>query len=247
MDDRTERQSAQYGFPYHHIPHFDAQGRPRRSRVVDWGYEYLCYVEHVVRRIAEGSPQSILDVGCGDGYLLTHLGGVVPHRRGVDFDERALGFARAFAPDATFEVRDVASIDELFDVVTAIEVMEHVPDDLEAGFLSACADRVAPGGRLILTIPSVNQPLNPKHFRHYDRAMLEQRLSALSDFSTASIYYYYQVTRFERAYRWIASRMMGSGDIPIVRRWLWSHITDAAGRAGDSNGTHVIAILTRNA
>jgi 2-polyprenyl-3-methyl-5-hydroxy-6-metoxy-1,4-benzoquinol methylase len=102
----------------------------------------------VVRRLMAGfegtldelftlaDPQSLLDVGCGEG-VLTHqwaqrLG---DERRvvGIDLDDPALHveWAKRTAPNLEYRVMKAENLpfaDDEFDAATAIEVLEHVPD-----------------------------------------------------------------------------------------------------------------------
>jgi 2-polyprenyl-3-methyl-5-hydroxy-6-metoxy-1,4-benzoquinol methylase len=85
---------------------------------------------------ARADPQSLLDVGCGEG-VLTHqwaqrLG---DERRvvGIDLDDPALHveWAKRTAPNLEYRVMKAENLpfaDDEFDAATAIEVLEHVPD-----------------------------------------------------------------------------------------------------------------------
>src|SRR3546814_6730143 len=91
----------------------------------------------------------------------------VPSITGVDRSPRAIRFARAFHPDIDFRVGDASSLSDQFDLVTAIEVLEHVPNDELPAFIRALRDRCRPGGYLIVSVPSALMPVQSKHFRHY--------------------------------------------------------------------------------
>jgi 2-polyprenyl-6-hydroxyphenyl methylase / 3-demethylubiquinone-9 3-methyltransferase len=97
----------------------------------------------------------VLDVGCGGGLLcepLARLGATVT---GIDLVPAHLEVARAHAQAAGLEVsyREIAA-EQLaaqgasFDLVCAMEVVEHVAD--VRGFLSTCAALVRPNGALVL-------------------------------------------------------------------------------------------------
>jgi SAM-dependent methyltransferase len=176
-DEEFERQDALYAFPYHWLPHLDARGTVRLHRELSWGLDYLTYVTHVVGLIRELQPESLCDVGCGDGRLVNLASAFVPRVVGVDVSERAVAFARAFNPGARIVCQDVSEVGGNFDVVTLIEVLEHVPSESMGDFIRAVADRVRTGGHLIVTVPSKNVPTSKKHYRHYDLDRLVDTLS----------------------------------------------------------------------
>ncbi|MDO8421542.1 MAG: class I SAM-dependent methyltransferase [Parvibaculum sp.] len=246
VPDIQRRQQDQYVYPYHHIPFLDERGQGRRSRMLDWGFEYLLYNHKVVEIINALTPNSVLDVGCGDGYLLGQLPDTIQKRVGVDINARALGFAKAFFPNVEFKNCDVSEIEETFDVVCAIEVIEHIPDDSVANFLALISARVSPGGSLIISVPTTNEPLNSKHFRHYDLPLLEAHLSSLpSDFMIVKTQYYYRKTLWERIYRKLTKNLLIQGEIPLMRRFVWQNAKNQAGKATSANGLHLIAILRK--
>lgn len=61
----------------------------------------------------------------------------------------------------------MTSSGETFDLVTLIEVLEHIPHDLCSQFLRCLGNLVNPGGALILTVPHKNQKMPRKHYRHF--------------------------------------------------------------------------------
>ncbi len=81
---RFEIQDAQYDFPYHYIPYLDGERGPQVYSYLDWGLQYLTYMTYVRYLILSFEPNSVLDVGCGEGRLLSMLGNRVPKRVGVD-------------------------------------------------------------------------------------------------------------------------------------------------------------------
>ena len=100
--------------------------------------------------------RTALDVGCGAGLLtepLARLGAAVT---GIDAAPELIEAARAHA-DAqglAIDYRAVAveDVDGQFDLVTSLEVIEHVADP--QGFVAALARRLAPGGLMILSTPN---------------------------------------------------------------------------------------------
>ena len=107
------------------------------------------------RRIRPFAGLEVLDVGCGAGLLaepLARLGATVT---GIDpaSDPLEVGRRRAEAAGLEIDYRnagieDLAGAERRFDLVAALEVVEHVPDP--ARFIAACVSLVRPGGALVL-------------------------------------------------------------------------------------------------
>ncbi len=174
--DKFDLQDRHYAFPYHHLPHFE-DGIGFRTRTLGWGLKYLCYLQHILLDIESLRPESILDVGCGDGRLLGMVAGS-SRKLGIDLSERAVGFARVFHPSIEYKVGSVAELVENFDVVTMIEVLEHVPDASVATVLKAVYERLNPGGTLIISVPTTVVKTLAKHYRHYTASLLRQQLES---------------------------------------------------------------------
>lgn len=163
-----------YDFPYHFLP--DAK-TPTLSRTLDWGLKYWACVRHVADMVRELHPTTMLDVGCGDGRLLAELRSNVPERAGVDTSFRAVQMARALVPGADFHVGSASDLKGKFDLVTCIHTLEHIQPDECTGFVKTLADRLAPGGALIVAVPSVVRPVNPKHYQHFSEGTLRTILA----------------------------------------------------------------------
>jgi 2-polyprenyl-6-hydroxyphenyl methylase/3-demethylubiquinone-9 3-methyltransferase len=101
--------------------------------------------------------KAALDVGCGAGLLcepLARLGGMVT---GVDAAAENVMAAAAHAEGAGLPIRYMAgeagTLDiGTFDLVTSMEVIEHVAD--KPAFVAALAARLAPGGLMVLSTPN---------------------------------------------------------------------------------------------
>ena len=100
--------------------------------------------------------KSALDVGCGAGLLTEPLARLGAKVTGVDASPQVIAVAREHAASAglpiDYRVADVASLEGGFDLVTAMEVVEHVAEP--AVFVKALAKRLAPGGLLIMSTPN---------------------------------------------------------------------------------------------
>jgi len=110
--------------------------------------------------------KKILDVGCGGGILSESMAARGAAVTGIDASRAALTSARLHLVESGVEVDYVCATAEQmaeqrpgeFDVVTCMELLEHVPDP--ASVVSACARLARPGGELIFS--TINR--NPKAY-----------------------------------------------------------------------------------
>ena len=105
---------------------------------------------------AKAAPSSVLDIGCGEGVLTLEWAERLGDGRvvGIDLDDPKLRaeWAARTRPNLEFRVEEATSLsfrDDEFDMVAAIEVLEHVPDP-EATLAEMA--RVA-RGRLLASVP----------------------------------------------------------------------------------------------
>lgn len=96
---------------------------------------------------------NILDVGCGGGLVSEPLSRLGANTLGIDADEQAIAVATNHAEQtgasARYQQTSVEDVTDTYDVVLALEIVEHVNDP--QAFIQACASRVKPGGILILS------------------------------------------------------------------------------------------------
>jgi 2-polyprenyl-6-hydroxyphenyl methylase/3-demethylubiquinone-9 3-methyltransferase len=106
------------------------------------------------RRPLEG--KTALDVGCGAGLLTEPLARLGAQVTGIDAAPELISVARAHATSMGLQIEyDAVALETIaakFDLVTALEVIEHVADP--AGFVHSLAARLAPGGLMILSTPN---------------------------------------------------------------------------------------------
>jgi len=94
----------------------------------------------------------VLDVGSDDGAMFEYLGDRIGSGLGVDHGVESVPSKGRWRVIAGTFPDDVP--DGRFDVITALAVLEHIPNDSLASFRDACIERLVPGGRFIATVPS---------------------------------------------------------------------------------------------
>jgi 2-polyprenyl-6-hydroxyphenyl methylase/3-demethylubiquinone-9 3-methyltransferase len=108
----------------------------------------------------------VLDVGCGGGILSESMSEKGADVIGIDLGEKALKVAKLHQLESGSQVDyQLIAVEELasqqpesFDVVTCMEMLEHVPDP--AAIIDACARLVKPGGSVFFS--TINR--NPKAY-----------------------------------------------------------------------------------
>ena len=112
------------------------------------------------------SGKKVLDVGCGGGILSESMAAKGARVTGIDLSERPLSVARLHLLESgqNVDYRNIATetlAEEMpgaFDVVTCLEMLEHVPDPEST--VRACAALVKPGGEVFFS--TINR--NPKSY-----------------------------------------------------------------------------------
>lgn len=130
-----------------------------------------------------GQSRRVVDLGCGAGAMLGMLSdfGVV---EAMDTSSEAVELCRSRFPDVDVRVGRVPeSLPEpgSADLVTAFDVLEHIPDDRNA--VLAIAQAMGPGAFFVCTVPAYQWLWGPHdqlnhHQRRYTRAQLVDLLSA---------------------------------------------------------------------
>ena len=109
---------------------------------------------------------SILDVGCGYGYLLARFGGW-ERRVGVELSGHAGPLARRHAGAGVVQadLQGLLPFGQAFDVVVAINVIEHLPDP--AAGAQAIRDVLRPGGLCVVHLPTISGPVSRLLYRFF--------------------------------------------------------------------------------
>lgn len=123
-------------------------------------------VDYIDRQCGGLDGKLVLDIGCGGGLLCEAMASRGARVTGIDLAEKSLQVARLHLHESGLEVdyqhasaEDFAAdSDTRYDVVTCLEMLEHVPDP--GSIVHAAATLLKPGGRLVLS--TINR--NPKAF-----------------------------------------------------------------------------------
>lgn len=119
-----------------------------------------------IDNLAPVAEQKVLDVGCGGGILAEAIAQRGAQVTGIDMGDAPLGVAKLHQLESGLSIdyqkstaEDFAKNHEnAFDVVTCLEMLEHVPDP--SSVVRACTQMVKPGGHVFFS--TINR--NPKAF-----------------------------------------------------------------------------------
>ena len=156
-----------------------------------------------------GTRPRLLDIGCGDARF-TADAVRVSRAVGVDVSRRALGFARELVPDARFLASAGAALpfkSESFDVVTLLDVIEHIPDRDEPRVIDEARRVLRRGGRLVVSTNTDRSARERKHYRHYSLPRFRSLFDGFAEIQLAGLIPYFPTLRL-----WMAS--------PIVWRFV---------------------------
>ena len=119
-----------------------------------------------IRQYAKLAGSKALDIGCGGGILAESMSACNATVTGIDMAEAPLAVARLHQHESGAEVDYRESTAESlaaeepgqYDVITCLEMLEHVPDPSQV--IRSCAELVKPGGHVFFS--TINR--NPKSF-----------------------------------------------------------------------------------
>ena len=108
------------------------------------------------------SGLTVLDIGCGGGLIAESLARLGAKVTGIDPAERNIAIAKGHAEPQGLtidyrasRVEDLVTSGERFDIVTCLEVVEHVPD--VSAFIAECSKVLRPGGLIVFS--TINRTL----------------------------------------------------------------------------------------
>ncbi len=135
------------------------------------------YYDISLKLLGNLTGQRCLDFGGGDGAmasLLTNKGAKVTI---FDIDPLALRLSKQ--DNRLTQVwgrKDLPFQNGIFDIVTMLEALEHIPPELDNYALRECQRVLSAEGKLVVSVPSVKKPVNNAHYRHYSHDQLREKL-----------------------------------------------------------------------
>jgi len=120
--------------------------------------------------------QKVLDIGCGDGYVLGNIMNSIGFTIGIGFDpelDTDLMHQVMESNPGYILVNQKSFLDGMrFDLVLLLDVLEHVDDDLDL-LSNIVSDLAAPSGHLLITVPAFSSLFSPhdvflNHRRRYN-------------------------------------------------------------------------------
>ena len=136
----------------------------------------------------------VLDIGCGSGLMLSALERI-GQTYGMDMSDEAISFSKELFSgrvEKGFLPNQVPFDKDFFNLITALDVIEHIDEDVEA--LKAIRALLVADGKAVITVPACmwlwsNFDEMNEHKRRYTLAELKQKLE-LAGFSIEKISYY---------------------------------------------------------
>jgi 2-polyprenyl-3-methyl-5-hydroxy-6-metoxy-1,4-benzoquinol methylase len=189
----------------------------------------VSYVLPKILRFLPARNLRILDVGCGNGFMVKELADRGHHSLGLDPSETGIRIARHSNPKLRFEVAsaydDLRELVGEVDVVLASEVIEHLY--LPKAFLRRAFACLNPGGLLIVTTPYHGywKNLALSLFNHWDSHLtVDWDGGHIKFFSEKTLSKMITEIGFQRV------RFNNAGRAP----WLWKSIVCAAEKPKNS-------------
>lgn len=134
---------------------------------------------------------TVLEVGCGSGVGCVFLAQHAAHVTGIDCNRTEIQEARKInrRSNVSFHVQDLFQMPEAekFDVVTALDVIEHMPKRVGHQLVSAMARHLKPTGMLVIGTPSVHSYKyqgalsRASHIKCYDQEELVELMDHYCD------------------------------------------------------------------
>jgi len=122
--------------------------------------QFIC--QHISEQQTDLFGKDVIDVGCGGGILTESLAKLGANATGIDMGTEPLNVAKLHALESGLTINyekitaeeKAQQMKESFDLVTCMEMLEHVPDP--ASIINACSQLVKPGGLVFFSTLNKN-------------------------------------------------------------------------------------------
>lgn len=162
----------------------------------------------LIASLVEG--ESVLDIGCGAGVLLSQLAAHGKRVVGMEPNAEIIKLAARLHPELEIHHGlggDIERLDRQFETVTIIDVLEHIEDDRRQ--LNQIYNVLQPGGQLVVLVPAFQflygrRDASNGHFRRYSRSELVEKLNTAGFLVRSSRYW----NALGIAPYWISERLL---------------------------------------
>ena len=133
------------------------------------------------------SGGSLLEIGCGWGYLLDEAKQYFSLRWGTDYNQEAASVAAQFSDKVIVGgLEELRATEEQFDCIVLNQVIEHVYDPIE--FSRSVRAILKPNGHVVMATPNINSPIRfimgkkwpsykvPEHVSYFSQATLARMM-----------------------------------------------------------------------
>jgi len=155
----------QKNVPGNYFNKYEYQNKNVLAKIIIGGF-----IKKIRKLVKMQHPKSILDIGCADGYITNIFSQYTEKIIGSDLEASEISKAKKNYPKIPFRVIDATKIpfkSDSFDMVTAIETLEHIPNpDVAISELHRVTKRVA-----VLSVPyepwwRIMNVLRLKYWKH---------------------------------------------------------------------------------
>jgi SAM-dependent methyltransferase len=236
-------QEHQYSFPYHYLVDFQ---KLSLTKNLNWGFEYYFYTKRIIDYVNSSEYHDLLDIGCGDGKLISELSRINTSKNhvGYDMSEAAIFLAKGLNhcnSNCNFFCGDFAADKNTYDIICLVEVLEHIPDEEVLLFIKNIEKKLSPEGKIIISVPSINiVPVKEKHYRHYDINKIVQ------DFANFNLIKTDYLIKNNSLFKLICNFARVLPDIPALNRGLFKFAEKSILSANKNNCRHIVCILQKH-
>lgn len=138
-----------------YVPRVQALGLSQYKRTMSVILRRFEKIQHCFREI-----QSVLEIGAGDGAFLGHVSEVFPALRlaALEIDQNTEAARKTLTGLREYSnFQEIKKAQERFDLICLFHVLEHIVDPSD--FLTNCLACLTPQGRIIIEVPSLDDPL----------------------------------------------------------------------------------------